>query len=115
MWQSLRAADIGPTINCSGACNQVEGSVIDAINGLPGLEITFVSGHVEQQNFHQYPLGRIGITPKMDIHFIEPEFDPAGLGEPAYPPTIPAVTNVIYAATGHRIRTLPITKEGFVS
>jgi len=109
------AGDIGPIINRSGAYNQVEGSVIDAISGLLGLEISFENGRVQQQNFHQYPLGRIGITPEIDIHFIESEFDPTGLGEPAYPPTIPAVTNAIFAATGHRIRTLPITKEGFVS
>ena len=109
------AGDIGPVINPSSARNQVEGCVIDAISTLLRLEITFRNGRVDQQNFHQYPLGRIGITPTIDIHFIESDFDPTGLGEPAYPPVIPAVTNAIYDATGRRIRTLPVTREGFMA
>lgn len=109
------AGDIGPIINTSSARNQVEGCVIDAISCLYGLEITFTDGRVNQQNFHQYPLGRMGITPAIDIHWVESDYSPTGLGEPAYPPTIPAVTNAIFAATGHRIRTLPINKEGFTA
>lgn len=107
------AGDIGPIINPSSARNQVEGSIIDAISTLLGLEITFSNGAVEQTNFHQYPLGRIGITPQIDIHWIESNYEPTGLGEPAYPGVIPAVTNAIFNATGERVRTLPLTQAGF--
>ncbi len=108
------AGDIGPIVNLSGVNNQVEGSVIDGLSSGIGLEVTFSNGRVDQHNFHQYPLGRITIAPDaIDVHWIESDFPPTGAGEPAYPPTIPALTNAIFSATGHRVRTLPLRKEGF--
>jgi isoquinoline 1-oxidoreductase beta subunit len=77
------------------------------------LEIGFENGRVEQNNFHQYPLLRIGIEPVVEAHFIQSDFSPTGVGEPALPPLIPAVANAIFAATGQRVRTLPLTREGF--
>jgi isoquinoline 1-oxidoreductase beta subunit len=55
----------------------------------------------------------MAVAPKVDKHFVQSERSPTGLGEPVFPPAVPAICNAIYAATGHRIRTLPITKEGF--
>lgn len=108
------AGDIGPIVNLSGVNNQVEGSVIDGLSSGIGLEVTFSNGRVDQHNFHQYPLGRITIAPDaIDVHWIESDYPPTGAGEPAYPPTIPALTNAIFSATGHRVRTLPLRKEGF--
>lgn len=107
------AGDIGPIVNMSGVNNQVQGSVIDGISSALGLEVTFTDGRVDQHNFHQYPLGRITIAPEIDVHWIQSDYPPTGAGEPAYPPTLPALTNAIYSATGHRVRTLPLRKEGF--
>jgi len=107
------AGDVGPILNRAGAENQVEGSVIDGLSAMWAQEITFEKGRVRQSNFHDYPLLRIGDQPKIDIHFIESDFPPTGLGEPALPPLAPAVCNAIFEATGERVRTLPLTRAGF--
>jgi isoquinoline 1-oxidoreductase beta subunit len=105
-------ADIGPIVNLSGAENQAQGCIVDAISTM-GLEVTIENGRIEQKNFDKYPLGRMPITPQVDVHFVVSEYGPTGMGEPAFPPAAPAICNAIYAATGTRIRTLPITKQGF--
>jgi isoquinoline 1-oxidoreductase subunit beta len=106
------AADVGPVINLSSAENQCQGCVVDAI-GTMGLEVTMENGAAEQTNFDKYPLPRIPIAPEVNVHFVQSEHSPTGLGEPAFPPAVPAICNAIFAATGQRIRTLPITKQGF--
>jgi isoquinoline 1-oxidoreductase beta subunit len=107
------AGDIGPIVNMSGANNQCEGGVVDGYSTMLGLEITMENGLVEQSNFHQYPLLRIADHPKVETYFIQSENPPTGVGEPALPPVAPAITNAIFAACGHRVRTLPLTREGF--
>ncbi|GAB1261395.1 xanthine dehydrogenase family protein molybdopterin-binding subunit [Aurantivibrio plasticivorans] len=107
------AADVGPIVNLSGAENQVEGSVVDALSTMADLEVTMEGGVVEQSNYHNYRPLRMRSTPEIETHFIQSEFAPTGLGEPAFPPLAAAVCNAIHAATGHRIRTLPFSKEGF--
>ena len=107
------AADVGPIINLSGAENQVEGSVVDGLSTLLGLSVTFEDGVVQQSNFDNYPILRMPHTPNVGVHFIDSDYHPTGLGEPALPPVAPAVCNAIYAATGERIRTLPISLEGY--
>ena len=107
------AADVGPIVNLSGAENQMQGSVVDGLSTMMGLSVTFENGRVQQSNFDKYPLLRMAATPKVVVHFVDSDFSPTGLGEPALPPLAPAVCNAIYAATGHRIRTLPISEEGY--
>ena len=107
------AADVGPIVNLSGAENQVEGSVVDGLSTMLGLSVTFENGRAEQSNFDQYPLLRIPATPQVAVHFVDSDHSPTGLGEPALPPLAPAVCNAIFAATGHRVRTLPISMEGY--
>ncbi len=106
------AGDIGPIINMSGAMNQCEGGVIDGYSTMLGLEITMENGRIEQSNFHQYPLLRMANQPKIETHFIQSDNPPTGVGEPALPPVAPAICNAIFAASGHRVRTLPLTREG---
>ena len=105
--------DIGTIINLSGAENQCEGSVIDGLSTALGLEISIKGGRVQQANFDKYPILRIGDAPQVAVHFIESNFHPTGLGEPALPPLAPALCNAIFNASGHRVRELPLVKEGF--
>lgn len=107
------AGDIGPIVNLSGAENQCEGSVIDGLSTAMGLEISIENGRIQQTNFDRYPILRIAKAPQVDVHFIQSDFSPTGAGEPALPPLAPAIANAIFAATGHRVRTLPLTREGF--
>jgi len=107
------AGDIGPIVNMSGAMNQSEGAVVDGFSTMLGLEVTMEGGRVEQSNFHQYALLRMPHHPKVEVHFIQSENPPTGVGEPALPPVAPAICNAIFAATGHRVRTLPLSREGF--
>ncbi|MGI1678825.1 MAG: molybdopterin-dependent oxidoreductase [Cellvibrionaceae bacterium] len=106
-------ADAGPIVNMSGAENQAQGSVVDGLSTMMDLEITMEGGVIEQSNFHDYRPLRMKNSPEVEVHFIESDFAPTGLGEPVLPPLAPAVCNAIFAATGHRIKTLPISKEGY--
>ena len=107
------AVDVGPIINMSGATSQVEGSVIDGLSTMMGQKITMEGGRIQQSNFHDYPVLRIPDAPRVDIHFIQSDYAPTGLGEPALPPLAPAVGNAIFAATGHRVRKMPLADEGY--
>jgi isoquinoline 1-oxidoreductase beta subunit len=107
------AVDVGPIINMSGALSQVEGSVIDGLSTMMGQKITMEQGRIEQSNFHNYPVLRIPDAPNVDIHFIQSDYAPTGLGEPALPPLAPAVGNAIFAATGKRVRRMPLSDEGY--
>ncbi|MEZ5708931.1 MAG: molybdopterin cofactor-binding domain-containing protein [Blastomonas sp.] len=103
------AGDVGSQIvNPFGALNQVQGSVIDGLGQAVALSIKLKDGAVEQSNFHDYPVPRMPFTPKIDVEFVKTDYPPTGLGEPALPPVIPALTNALFALTGKRIRNLPI-------
>jgi isoquinoline 1-oxidoreductase beta subunit len=107
------AGDIGPILNPSGAENQSQGAVLDGLSTMLALEITMEQGRVAQRNFGDYRPLRMPNAPQVDVHFIESDFSPTGVGEPALPPLAPAVCNAIFTATGERIRTLPLSKQGF--
>ena len=105
--------DVGPIVNRSMAENQCEGSVIDGLSTMMGLKVTFEDGRAQQQNFNEYPMLRMPNTPEVDVYFIDSDYAPTGLGEPALPPLAAAVCNAIHAASGQRPRTMPISEEGF--
>lgn len=103
------AGDVGShIINPSGGLNQVRGSVIDGIGQALGQAMTFVDGKAQQTNFHDHPVSRNPATPRIDVEFVITDYPPTGLGEPAMPPAIPALTNAIFAACGKRVRSLPV-------
>jgi isoquinoline 1-oxidoreductase beta subunit len=107
------AGDIGPIVNRSGAENQCEGSVIDGLSTMLALELSLENGRIAATNFDGYPLLRMPHAPPVDVHFVESDFPPTGVGEPALPPVAPAVCNAIFAATGERVRRLPLARSGY--
>ena len=105
------AADCGPVINLSGAKNQVEGAIVDALSTAQ-LELTYKDGAIEQSNFHDYMLATFDQAPEVECHFVQSDYPPMGMGEPPIAPATPAMTNAIFAATGVRIREQPWSKGG---
>jgi isoquinoline 1-oxidoreductase beta subunit len=107
------AGDVGShIINPRAAENIVLGGIIEGLSHM-GQEITLVNGRVQQTNYHQHPMLRMRQIPAIDIFWRISEFPPSGLGEPQLPPILPAVGNAIFAATGKRVRKLPLQKSGF--
>lgn len=104
--------DCGIVINPSGASAQVEGGIIDGLCAALYGEITIKNGAAVQSNFHDYKWIRMGEVPEINIEFIKNDHPPRGLGEPPLPPAAPALANAIFAASGNRIRKLPIIREG---
>ena len=102
-------ADVGsPIVNPSGALNQVQGAVLDGIGQALGLAINIEGGQATATNFHEFPLLRMYQAPAVEVHFLPTSFPPTGLGEPSLPPVLPALVNAVFAATGKRVRALPI-------
>ncbi|MEY2880675.1 MAG: hypothetical protein RLZZ15_3055 [Verrucomicrobiota bacterium] len=106
------AADIGAQIvNLSGAENQVEGSIVDALGTMMFQELRIERGRVVNGNFTDYPMIRMPDAPaKIETHFLRTKYPTTGLGEPALPPLAPAVCNAIFAATGKRVRQFPLSR-----
>ena len=106
------AVDVGRQIvNPNGAEQQVQGSILDGIGSTLAQEITLENGAVTQSNFGDFPLLRFADAPDVEVHFRTTDNHPTGLGEPALPPAPAALVNAIFAATGKRIRALPIAGQ----
>jgi isoquinoline 1-oxidoreductase beta subunit len=105
----VAAIDCGLAVHPNAVAAQLEGGTIDGLSTALGLEITVKDGQVEQSNFDDYPLARIAAFPaRFETHILPYNDIPTGVGEIGLPSAAPALTNAIFAATGQRIRTLPI-------
>jgi isoquinoline 1-oxidoreductase subunit beta len=104
--------DIGSqVINPTAAENMTQGAILDGFGEALHQKITIDNGRVTQANFDTFALLRLTQAPPVEVHFVKTDHSPTGLGEPPLPPAIPALCNAIFAATGKRVRTLPIDPE----
>lgn len=102
------AIDCGRAVNPDLVVAQIESGVIFGLSAALDQQITFASGRVQERNFHQFPLLRIHECPKIEVHVVPSTEPPSGVGEPGVPPVAPALCGAIFAATGRRIRRLPV-------
>jgi isoquinoline 1-oxidoreductase subunit beta len=107
----VTSVDCGLVINPVNAAAQIEGGVLMGLSAAIGEEITVDKGAVVQRNFNDYPILRLAQVPPMETHFLTTDSPIGGLGEMGTPPAAPALANALFAATGTRIRTLPIVRR----
>ncbi|HSH97267.1 MAG TPA: molybdopterin cofactor-binding domain-containing protein, partial [Methyloradius sp.] len=105
------AVDCGMVVNPDTVRAQLEGGVIFGITAALWGEVTFKDGRTEQSNFHNYRLMRINEAPIVEVYVVDSHENPGGLGEPGTSAVMPAVANAVFAATGKRIRKLPIVNS----
>jgi isoquinoline 1-oxidoreductase beta subunit len=109
------AIDCGSVVNPDSIRAQMEGCIAFGITAALYGEITFENGRVKQRNFHDYPILRMNEMPAVEVHIVETTDKMGGVGEPGVPPVAPAVANAIFAATGKRLRRLPIRPDDLKS
>ena len=104
--------DAGTVVNFERAVSQFEGAAVFGTSLTLMSEITAMNGMIQQGNFNQYRVARMSEAPmQTNVTIVKSDAPPAGIGEPGVPPIAPAICNAIFAATGKRIRELPIAKQ----
>jgi isoquinoline 1-oxidoreductase beta subunit len=109
------AVDAGTVVSPDNVRNQFEGAAVFGTSLALFGEITATNGAIDQSNFNNYQVARMNRAPQhVDVHIIESDAPPAGVGEPGVPPFAPALYNAVFAATGKRVRELPLSKTKLV-
>ena len=109
------AVDTGTVVSPDNVRNQFEGAAVFGTSLALFGEITATNGVIDQGNFDSYPIARMNQAPRqIDVHIVESDAPPAGVGEPGVPPFAPALCNAVFAATGRRVRELPLSKTKLV-
>ena len=103
-------SDVGQVVNPAGVQAQLEGGTVDGISTALGLEITVENGRIQQSNFDGYPILRMPDAPRVETHILPSALTPCGAGEMGIPGAAPALANAVFAATGQRIRRLPMRR-----
>jgi isoquinoline 1-oxidoreductase beta subunit len=110
----VTAGDCGQVVNRAGLEGQIESGVLWGLTYALKSEVTFAGGRVEQTTYTDFPVMRLAETPEIEIHAIDSDRPPSGLGEQPVPCVAPAVANAIFAATGKRVRRVPIRPADLV-
>jgi len=106
------AVDCGIVVNPDAATNLTEGAIVDGIGNALYGGLTFKEGVPDKNNFHSYRMIRHNEAPgSIDVHFVQNDFDPTGMGEPAFPPIFGALANALYKATGKRFYEQPFISQ----
>jgi isoquinoline 1-oxidoreductase beta subunit len=112
VWTAL---DAGTVVSPDNVRYQFEGAAVFGTTLALFGEITATNGAVNQSNFNNYPIVRMNRAPRqVDVHIVKSDAPPAGVGEPGVPPFVPALCNAVFAATGKRVRELPLSKAKLV-
>ena len=110
-----QVVDAGVIVNPDRVRSQMEGAAVMAVGLARTGEITAKGGRIAQSNFHDFQLARMNDAPfQVDVHFVDSDAPPTGVGEPGLPPVLSALSNAIFAATGKRVRELPLSKTRLV-
>jgi isoquinoline 1-oxidoreductase beta subunit len=107
----VAAVNCGQIVNPDNVRAQIEGGIAFGLTATLKAEATLKDGRIQQSNFHDYPLLQIDEMPLVEVYIVESQERPTGMGEMGVPPIAPAIANAVFAATGKRIRHIPIRPE----
>jgi isoquinoline 1-oxidoreductase beta subunit len=107
----VAAVDCGQAVNPDNVAAQIEGGIAFGLTAALKAEATVKEGRIQQSNFHDYPILQMDEMPLVEVHIVESDQAPMGMGEMGVPPIAPAIANAVFAATGKRIRHIPISPD----
>jgi isoquinoline 1-oxidoreductase beta subunit len=107
--------DCGQVVNPDNVAAQMEGGIAFGLTAALKAEATLKDGRIQQSNFHDYPILRLDEMPVIEVYIVPSVSAPSGIGEMGVPPVAPAVANAVFAATGKRIRHIPIRPEDLLA